>query len=99
MSLEDHLGDIIRKARAMSDATASVAARAAQLRETELSSLEDSGRFSKRPDFIALANAIGLNGKKLENIANGWLPAEKDLNTWQSFRMFTSAGDGMTVNC
>jgi len=99
MSLEDHLGDIIRKARAMSGASTSVAARAAQLTETELSSLEDSGRFSKRPDFIALANAIGLNGKKLENIANGWLPAEKDLNTWQSFRMFTSAGDGMTVNC
>lgn len=99
MNLEDHLGDIIRKARGMSNVSATVAARAADLSEAELSALEDSGQFSKRPNFLALANAIGLNGQKLESIANGWLPAEKDLSGWQHFRMFTSAGDGMTVNC
>ena len=47
--------------------------------------VEDSGQFSKRPTPRALANAIGLNGQKLESIANGWLPAEKDLNWLVTF--------------
>lgn len=99
MNLEDHLGDIIRKGRTMSNVTAPAAAQAAGLTEAELSALEDSGDFSKRPNFIALANGIGLNGAKLEQIVAGWQPRAKDLNQWREFRMFTSAGDGMTVNC
>lgn len=99
MSLEDHLGDIIRKGRSMSGVSVGVAAKAAGLSETELAALEDSGQFSRRPNFVALANAIGLGGKKLERIANGWLPKKKDVNGWRHFRAFTSAGDGMTVNC
>ncbi len=99
MNLEDHLGDIIRKARGMTDISAAVAARAAGLTEAELATLEDSGAFSKRPNFAALANAIGLNATKLEGIANGWSPSKKDVGAWQHFKMFTSAGDGMTVNC
>jgi hydroxyacylglutathione hydrolase len=27
------------------------------------------------------------------------LPAKKNLSTWRQFRIFTTAGDGMTVNC
>jgi hydroxyacylglutathione hydrolase len=99
MNLEDHLGDIIRKGRTMSNVTAPEAARAAGLTEAELAALEDSGQFSTRPNFIALAAAIGLNDAKLERIANGWLPRAKDFSQWREFRMFTSAGDGMTVNC
>jgi len=99
MNLEDHLGDIIRKARGMNNVTAAAAARAAGLSEIELAALEDSGQFSKRPDFAALAQALGLSGVKLEGVANGWLPQVKDLSQWSEFRMFTSAGDGMTVNC
>ncbi len=99
MDLEDHLGDIIRKARSMSGVSAAAAATAAGMSEAELASLEAVGTFAKRPNFAALANMIGLNATKLESIANGWLPSEKDLSAWQHFRMFTSADDGMTVNC
>jgi len=99
MNLEDHLGDIIRKGRMMANVAAPEAARAAGLTEAELAALEDSGQFSTRPNFIALAAAIGLDGGKLERIATGWLPRTNDLNQWREFRMFTSAGDGMTVNC
>ncbi len=99
MNLEDHLGDIIRKARAMSNISAGIAARAAGLTEAGLTALEDAGTFSKRPNFAALAGAIGLNAIKLESIANGWSPSKKDLSAWRHFQMFTSAGDGMTVNC
>lgn len=99
MNLEDHLGDIIRKARMMSNTVAAVAARAAGLTETELSGLEESGTISRRPNFTALAVAIGLNAGKLETIANGWLPCAKNLALWRELRVFTTAGNGITVNC
>lgn len=98
MSLEDHLGDIIRKGRLMSNIALSAAARAAGLTEAELAALEDSGQFSRRPDFAALADAIGLNAEKLESVASGWLPLKPELSRWRHFQMITSAGDGMTVN-
>ncbi len=99
MNLEDHLGDIIRKARMMSGVAHAKAAAAAGCSEAELSALEETGQFSKRPNFVMLAKTIGLTGPKLEAIANGWVPAKKNLSTWQQLRMFTSEGEGMTVNC
>jgi hydroxyacylglutathione hydrolase len=98
MNLEDHLGDIIRKARLMTGTPSATAAKAAGLTESELSALEDSGTFSQPADFAALAGAIGLNPAKLHQVANGWLPSEKDLGTWRQLRAFTSAGEGLTVN-
>jgi hydroxyacylglutathione hydrolase len=100
MNLEDHLGDIIRKARGdMSQVSAGAAAKAAGLSGAELSALEETGRIGKQPDIAALARLIGLNPNKLEAIAKGWLPAEKDLGLWRELRVFTTAGEGMTVNC
>lgn len=100
MNLEDHLGDIIRKARGdMSQIAAGAAAKAAGLSGPELAALEETGRIDKQPDFAALAGLIGLNPSKLEGIANGWLPTEKDLDAWHGLRVFTTAGEGMTVNC
>lgn len=99
MNLEDNLGDIIRKARMMSNTSAAVAAAAGGLTETELSGLEASGTYSRRPNFSALARAIGLHPGKLETIADGWLPRQPDLARWRELRMLTTAGDGMTVNC
>ena len=99
VNLEDHLGDIICKARAMTNVSAADAAKAAGLSETELATLEETGQVTKRPDFAALARVIGLVGRKLEAIAGGWKPAEKDLSVWRELRVFTTAGDGMTVNC
>ncbi|MCX6895866.1 MAG: MBL fold metallo-hydrolase, partial [Verrucomicrobia bacterium] len=99
MNLEDHLGDILRKARAMSNVPADAAAQAAGLSEAELAALEESGKFSKRPNFAALATALGLNAAKLEGIANGWQPSPKDLSAWREIRVFTSAAEGMSVNC
>jgi len=83
----------------MSKVSTDAAARAAGISEAELSALEESGRTGKRPDFTALARLIGLHPAKLEGIASGWLPAEPDLSVWRELRGFTTAGDGMTVNC
>jgi hydroxyacylglutathione hydrolase len=98
MNLEDHLGDIIRKARAMSNISPAAAAKAAGLSEQELASLEDSGTSAKKPDFDELAELIGLNPGKLKAIAQGWMPSEKNLNTWPVLRPITTSGDGITVN-
>ena len=99
MNLEDHLGDIIRKARAMSGVSAATAANAAGISETELSALEETGRAGRPPKLAALAQCLGLNPTHLEGIASGWHPAEKDLSPWRELRMFTTAGEGETVNC
>jgi glyoxylase-like metal-dependent hydrolase (beta-lactamase superfamily II) len=98
MNLEDHLGDIIRKARLMSNVSPKAAAKAGGLTEAELGAGEDAGVFPKPPDFDSLAGVLGLSPTKLRNIANGWSPEEKNLTQWQRFHVFTTAGDGMTVN-
>ena len=100
MNLEDHLGDIIRKARAMNNVSASAAANAAGISETELSALEESGQLAKRFNFTALAQLVGLNPSKFEAIANGWLPSNKDLSIWREVRVFTTKdSDELSVNC
>ena len=99
VNLEDHLGDIIGKARAMSSVSAAAAASAAGISEAELSALEATGQIGKRPDFAALANLIGLNPAKLEGIASGWLPAEKDLSVWRELRQISTTEGGNTVHC
>jgi glyoxylase-like metal-dependent hydrolase (beta-lactamase superfamily II) len=99
VNLEDHFGDIIRKARAMNNVSVVAAAKAAGISEAELSELEESGRSAKKINFIALGKIIGLDPAKLEGIANGWLPGLKDLSQWRELRVFTTAGEGLTVNC
>ena len=99
MNLEDHLGDIIGKARAMSNVSATAAAGAAGISESQLSTLEETGNAAGlKINFAALAKIIGLNPQKLEAIAKGWLPAPKDLSIWRELRAFTSAAEGMSVN-
>jgi hydroxyacylglutathione hydrolase len=98
MNLEDHFGDIVRKARLMTNVSAEAAAKAAGLTEAELSTLEESGKISKPPNFSALAQLIGLNAAKLEKIASGWQPAEINLNTWVELRKITTTKD-YAVNC
>jgi hydroxyacylglutathione hydrolase len=99
MNLEDHLGDIICKARAMNNVSIATAANAAGISETELSALEANGQLAAKINFTALAQLVGLNPAKLEAIAKGWLPSPKDLSGWREVRVFTTAGDGLSVNC
>ena len=98
MNLEDHLGDIIRKARGMSNVSPEAAASIAGVSVEDLAKLEDSGRTDKQVNYPALGKSIGLDGGKLEQIAKGWLPAPKDIGTWREFRPLSSEGGGMSVN-
>jgi glyoxylase-like metal-dependent hydrolase (beta-lactamase superfamily II) len=99
MNLEDHLGDIIRKARAMTGISAADAARAAGVSEAELSALESSGNPIGKMKYAELAALVGLNGAKLEGIAKGWLPSPKDLGTWRELRQISTSEGGNQVHC
>ena len=99
MTLEDHLGDIIRKGRKAANISPEAAAKAAGLTVAELSALEETGQISGKSNLTALASLIGLHPAKLESIAKGWLPSEKDLSQWRELRVIQTAEDGMAVNC
>jgi len=99
MNLEDHIGDIIRKACEMSNVSAASAAAAADVSGAEFSELEASGQTAKKINFVALGKAIGLDPQKLEGIADGWLPSPKDLSVWRELRVITTRTDQFSVNC
>ena len=99
MNLEDHLGDILRKARAMNNVSTTPAANAAGISESDLATLEETGQLAQKINFTALAQLLGLNAAKLEGIAKGWLPSPQDLSQWREVRVFTTASEGATVNC
>ncbi len=98
MNLEDHVGDVIRKSRLMTNVTPAAAAKAAGISEEELATVEELGKPPKNLNYAALASLIDLHAGKLERFANGWMPVEKNLSAWRELRMFTTSGEGMTVN-
>ena len=93
MNLEDHLGDILRKARQAAGVSEEAAARAAGLSPAELIDLENSGQPGKNVNLSALAGTIGLDAKKLQGIAAGWQPKPVDLGPWRELRVITTARD------
>ena len=99
MQLEDHLGDIIGKARTASGVSAAAAAAAAGVPLDQFSSLEQSGTPPEKIQFLSLAKVIGLDPARLEKIARGWLPPPIDLIVWRELRVITTTEDGITVNC
>lgn len=99
MQLEDHAGDILRKARTMNQLSAASVASAAGISEATLTAFEAAGSGPADLDFSALAQAAGLPPQKFVAIARGWLPAEKPLAQWHELRGFTTRDSEMSVNC
>jgi hydroxyacylglutathione hydrolase len=99
MNLEDHLGDILRKARQEAGVSSAEAAKAAGVSESDLVQLEESGRLVGAVKMAPLAEKVGLHGKKLEEIAKGWHPQPRDLSQWRELRAITTTREGITVNC
>jgi hydroxyacylglutathione hydrolase len=99
MTLEDHLGDIVRKARTAAGISAETAAQTAGLSPDAWRELEQTGQWQGAPHWPALAQRIGLDGAKLVQIAQGWLPSIKDLSPWRELRMITTSRGGNAVNC
>ena len=100
VTLEDSIGDILRKARISVAATPDSVAAAAGLSLADYEKLEETGRSPKAIQYSGVARLLTLDGKKLERIASGWLPAPVDLGAWRELRVITTAdpGDGMLVH-
>lgn len=98
MMLEDHLGDIVRKARMASNVSPEAAVQAAGIDAAKLGALEKDGVAPAILNYGALGKLIGLDGAKLERIAKGWLPRPVDLGQWRELRVITTTAD-YSVNC
>lgn len=98
MTLEDSLGDILRKARTSTHTEAAVAAQAAGLSPTEYERMEESGRPASGCRFEELGARLSLDGAKLRRIAGGWLPQPVATTGWCELRVVTTEGDGMAVH-
>ena len=99
MALEDHLGDIVRKARESAGLSEHDAATAGGLSAEEYALLESSGTFTRRPNLPALAARLGLGSTRLEQIADGWAPQVRDLSTWRELRQISTSRGGNAVHC
>ena len=99
MTLEDHLGDVIRKARQAGNISLEEAAQAAGCTPAEMAELEAAGKIAKSLNYQALGQRIGLDGKKLETLAKGWVPAPVDLEQCRELRQITTMGEEYAVNC
>jgi glyoxylase-like metal-dependent hydrolase (beta-lactamase superfamily II) len=99
MNLEDHLGDILAKARAIRGVSAASVAAAAGVSTVELAALEASGIPPRTLNYPAFAKALGVDAGKLEAIARGWLPQPVDLGRWRQLQPLATTQDGLAVNC
>jgi hydroxyacylglutathione hydrolase len=99
MQLEDHLGDIVRKARKGAGLSAAAAANAADLSIEEYREMEATGRGVARAARSGLAAQLGLNPERLAALDAGWRPAPRDLSQWRELRRITTIREGITVHC
>src|SRR5881394_2329203 len=98
-ALEDHVGDVLRKARRAANLDDGAASRAAGVTEAAWNQIESTGAGCQSLNFPGVAAALGLSASKLQQLANGWLPESRDLAIWRELRVFPTTQGGNTVNC
>jgi len=98
VTLEDSLGDILRKARTSTHTEAASAALTAGVTLAEYERMEETGKPAAGCRFTELGAKLLLDGVKLKRIAEGWLPKPVATNGWCELRVITTQGDGMAVN-
>jgi hydroxyacylglutathione hydrolase len=99
MTLEDHAGDILGKARAGVGVGVGEAAEAASLPVGIYEALEGSGEVQGAVNWVGLGRLLQLDPAKLERVAGGWLPRQPDLGLWRELRLITSRDERMSVHC
>lgn len=97
MNLEDHAGDILRKARIGGSVSLEQAASTLQIQPAELEQLEANGNLPPTLALDALAPTIGLSAAKLRKIAGGWRPSSVNVEGWRELRRITTER-GIAVN-
>ncbi len=98
-NLEDHIGDIIRKAMEMANISSPVVAKAADMDLISFEMFLQTGISDKQPDYKKLGELLDLDTEKLQRIADGWHPPAIKTNDWKELRQLTSSYSYNTVNC
>ncbi|MCF7668603.1 MAG: MBL fold metallo-hydrolase [Verrucomicrobia bacterium] len=98
-ALEDHAGDITRKARQAAGVNTAEAAKAAGISEDEYAKWEQNGSSPAEIDFPSLCSLLELNPAKFQTILDGWLPIKRDLAQWRFLEIITTARHGNAANC
>ncbi len=99
MHLEDHAGDIVRKARTAAKITVEAAARQAGVPVHAYVIFEETGQSAPYPNLGSLARHLNLHPRRLEAIAAGWLPKPVNVNVWHAWQQITTERYGNAVNC
>ncbi len=101
MPLEDHAGDIVRKAREGSGKSAASVAAIAGVASEVWGAFEQSGAVpaGAGPGLRAVASDLGLKVDRLLAVASGWQPAPRDLGVWRELRCITTTQHGNAVHC
>ena len=97
MPLEDHIGDICRKARLQTKTSEGEAALVAGLPKAQLHEWETKGVIDVDVNVEGLAALVGLDVSKAKAIAGGWTPEPVELSRWSELRVVTTA-EGFEVN-
>lgn len=98
MSLEDHVGDIVFKARLASNTSEERVAEAGRVSVAQLADFEEYGNAPEGLDLDGIAGLLGLNAVKLQAVAGGWEPETVDVSRWRKLAMITTE-QRMAVNC
>ena len=91
MPLEDHIGDICRKARLQTKTPVAGVSSVAGLSEAQLHEWETEGMIDVDVNVEGLATLVGLDVAKAKAIADGWIPEPVDLSQWSELRVVTTA--------
>lgn len=99
MSLEDHVGDVIRKTRMGLGVTSEAVAAAGQISLERLAQFEEHGTPADGIAFREIAQLLQLDGQKILDLVAGWEPAKHDETQWRHLRKIETDDGGMAVNC
>ncbi len=98
MTLEDHAGDVARKARLMNGTSLGAVLALAKVSPEAWEQFEREGRVPAGLPWEAVASVLGLHADRWRALAGGWLPRAVDLSAWHEFRVYATVGGGMVVN-
>ena len=97
MSLEDHIGDVCRKARLQTGTPIEDASYASGLTGPQLQEWETKGVIEMPVNVAVLAERLGLDVTKALRVAAGWVPQIVDITRWSELRVVTTE-EGFEVN-
>ena len=98
MTLEDHAGDVVGKARKGLGVSPEQVTKVGGFTAESYAKFEQDGTYDDLPDLVKIGELLDLNPGKLATIVSGWCPRAADLETNKTVRQITT-NEGMEVHC